>query len=242
MDTNIAAFFDIDGTFYRDSLLVEHFKKLVKHEIIDPIVWHSNVKSQFQNWDQRQGSYDMYLLDVVTEYQKHLIGVNYEDIDFIAREIIKSKSDRVYKFTKEKIREHLKLGHKVIFISGSPDFLVSKMANKYKATDYRGSIYHMDENKCFNGKITPMWDSESKKKAIKELSEIYEVDLSKSFAYGDTSGDFTMLNSAGNPVTINPTKELLTKIMESDDVKEKIKIIVERKDVTYKLSPENIEF
>ncbi|MEG2456718.1 MAG: threonine synthase [Clostridia bacterium] len=32
---NIAAFFDIDGTLYRDSLMVEHFKKLIKYEIID---------------------------------------------------------------------------------------------------------------------------------------------------------------------------------------------------------------
>ncbi|ALP02292.1 hypothetical protein PCZ31_0337 [Clostridioides difficile] len=32
---NIAAFFDIDGTLYRDSLMVEHFKKLIKYDIID---------------------------------------------------------------------------------------------------------------------------------------------------------------------------------------------------------------
>ena len=30
----IAAFFDIDGTLYRDSLMVEHFKKLIKYDII----------------------------------------------------------------------------------------------------------------------------------------------------------------------------------------------------------------
>ena len=27
---NVAAFFDIDGTIYRDSLLIEHFKMLVQ--------------------------------------------------------------------------------------------------------------------------------------------------------------------------------------------------------------------
>ena len=30
---NIGAFFDIDGTIYRDSLMVEHFKKLEKRII-----------------------------------------------------------------------------------------------------------------------------------------------------------------------------------------------------------------
>ena len=31
----IAAFFDIDGTIYRNALLIEHFKKLIKYELFD---------------------------------------------------------------------------------------------------------------------------------------------------------------------------------------------------------------
>ncbi|MEG0642009.1 MAG: HAD-IB family hydrolase, partial [Clostridium sp.] len=30
---NIAAFFDIDGTLYREGLITEVFKKLIKYEI-----------------------------------------------------------------------------------------------------------------------------------------------------------------------------------------------------------------
>ncbi len=37
-----------------------------------------------------------------------------------------------------------------------------------------------------------MWDSDSKRKAINELVEKYNIDLKKSYAYGDTSGDFSM--------------------------------------------------
>lgn len=33
---NTAAFFDIDGTLFRNSLMIEHFKKLIKYEVIDP--------------------------------------------------------------------------------------------------------------------------------------------------------------------------------------------------------------
>ena len=57
----IAAFFDIDGTLYRDSLMVEHFKKLIRYEVVDPLVWHSNTKKNFHDWDKRQGNYDDYL-------------------------------------------------------------------------------------------------------------------------------------------------------------------------------------
>ncbi len=31
---NIAAFFDIDGTLYRDSLLIEQFRKLIQYDLI----------------------------------------------------------------------------------------------------------------------------------------------------------------------------------------------------------------
>ena len=30
----IAAFFDIDGTIYRNALLIEHFKKMIKYELL----------------------------------------------------------------------------------------------------------------------------------------------------------------------------------------------------------------
>ena len=86
-----------------------------------------------------------------------------------------------------------------------------------------------------------MWDSNSKKKAINELVEKYNINLNNSYAYGDTSGDYTMFKSVGCPFAINPTKELIGKIKEDNNLKEKINLIVERKDVTYKLDMNSIE-
>ena len=54
------------------------------------------------------------------------------------------------------------------------------------------------------------------------------------------TGDFSMFENVGNPTTINPTKELIDKINSNDRVKDKIKIIVERKDVIYEL-PSNVK-
>ncbi len=75
-----------------------------------------------------------------------------------------------------------------------------------------------------------------------ELKEKYNIDLENSYAYGDTSGDLTMLKSVGIPYCINPTRELLGKVMANDDLREKIKVIVERKDVTYNLDIDTIQF
>ena len=52
---NIAAFLDIDGTLYRNSLMIDHFKKMVKYEIVDPGLWHSTLKTPFDEWRKRMG-------------------------------------------------------------------------------------------------------------------------------------------------------------------------------------------
>ena len=44
-----------------------------------------------------------------------------------------------------------------------------------------------------------------------------------------------MFKSVGIPYAINPTKELLDKVMKDEEIRNKIKVIVERKDVTYSL-------
>ena len=233
-----AAFFDIDGTLYRDSLMVEHFKKLVKYDIIDQKAWFEHARDTFMDWDKRQGNYDDYLDDVCELYVNSLIGLDKTCIDFTSDQVIKLKSDRVYKYTRSRIKWHLDNNHIVIFISGSPNFLVEKMAEKYNVTDFIGSDY-IFENEVFNGTVIPMCDSASKNTAIDNFIEKYDIDLSKSYAYGDTNGDINMLRRVGNPVAINPTKELLANINNDPIIYNIAKIIVERKDIIYEL-PTNI--
>lgn len=231
----VAAFFDIDGTIYREGLITEVFKKIIKYELVAENKWYKEVRPSFIQWDKRQGDYDTYLLKMVDIYTEAIVGINQYHIDYIAKKVIEQKGDRVYTFSRERIKWHKDKGHVVIAISGSPIELVKEMSLKYNMDDYRGTIYKIDENNLYSGDIIPMWDSESKKKAIADLTEKYDIDLENSYAYGDTTGDFNMLNSVGNPFAINPTKELLSKIMDNDDIRKKINVVVERKDVTYKM-------
>ncbi len=129
----------------------------------------------------------------------------------------------------------------MIAISGSPVELVREMAQKYGMDDYRGTVYQIGENGIYNGQIVPMWDSKSKREAVVEMARKHRIDLSQSFAYGDTAGDFSMLGLVGNPFAINPTRELLSRIKEDESLREKVTVIVERKDVTYRLNVNTLE-
>lgn len=229
----IGAFFDIDGTLYRDSLMIEHFKKLLKYEVVEPSLWYGHVEKTYNKWKTRRGNYEDYMEELAEIYIDAIKNLNKYDTAFITKQVIDLKWDSVYKFTRERIKQHQAKGHHVFFISGSPDYLVEAMADKYQATECIGTKYLTDEKGNFTGEIIRMWDADSKKKAIKMLTEKYDIDLSQSYAYGDTNGDYTMLCSVGNGYAINPTHELLTRLSETDHVR----IIVERKDVIYELDP-----
>lgn len=232
---NIAAFLDIDGTLYRNSLMIEHFKKLVKYEVVDPGIWHTSVKEAFVEWRKRVGEYEDYMLELVDIYYEALKGRRAADLEFISNQVINLNGDIVYKYTRNRILWHQQQGHKVFFISGSPSFLVGKMAQKYQIDGFRGTDYLTDDQGRFTGEVVPMWDSISKNKAIEDFVKQYDIDLSQSYAYGDTNGDLSMLSLVGHPVAINPAKELLLNIKHSPRLKESATIIIERKDVIYKL-------
>ncbi|HHV31970.1 HAD-IB family hydrolase [Caproiciproducens sp. LBM24188] len=231
-----AAFFDIDGTISREGLISEMFKKMIKYELIDNSKWYNEVEPAFTRWDRRTGDYDSYLQKMVDIYTETVKSTNAFHIEYIAKKVIEQKGERVYTYTRDRIKWHKEQGHVVIAISGSPIELVREMSRKYGMDDYRGTIYQIGPNGIYNGEIIPMWDSVSKRKAILEMADKYGIDLSQSYAYGDTNGDFTMMKLVGNPFAINPTRELLSHILQDNELKQRITVIIERKDVTYRLN------
>ncbi|HET0690783.1 TPA: HAD-IB family hydrolase [Streptococcus pneumoniae] len=226
MNKPIAAIFDIDGTIFRDSLLLKHMEKCVSYDVFPNSV-NSEIKFHKNAWENRELDYDDYLYIAATLYTKYIADKDILDIDFVAKKVIEKESKKLYRYTRDRIKWHKEQGHQIIFISGFPDFLVSKMAEKLGADIWYASNYLQLDSK-YTGEVIPMWDSTSKLQVLKKLF----IDFEKSYAYGDTTGDFTMLQSVGFPTAINPNKKLLDKItMEKLDCK----IIIERKDVIYKL-------
>lgn len=236
-----AAFFDIDGTLYREGMITAIFKKLIKSDIISNEVWYKELKERYNKWDKRQGNYDDYLIRMAEIYIEAIAGLHKTQIEFIAEKVIEQSGDRVYTFTRDRIQWHKEQGHKVITVSGSPYELVRAISQKYGFDVYVGSVYELGEDHRYTGKVMPMWDSENKRKAVADLVAKYDINLEESYAYGDTAGDFQMLKSVGHPFAINPTKELVEKISTDPVVRKKAKIIVERKDMIYRLTADCLD-
>lgn len=239
---NTAAFFDIDGTLYREGLITEVFKKLVKYEIIPAERWYKEVKPEYDRWDKRKGNYDDYLLKMAGIYIEAIKGLHRSQIEFIAKNVVSQKGDRVYSYTRDRIKWHKKKGHKTLTISGSPVELVKEMAIKHEFDDYVGAVYTRDKDDIYTGNVISMWNSEDKKKAVEMLVKKYNIDLNKSYAYGDTSGDFSMMKMVNNPVCVNPTRKLAEEILNDSELVNRANIIVERKDMIYKLKAKDVNY
>lgn len=230
----IAAFFDIDGTIARNSLMVSHFLQLIQMSIIDEKVWYEELRDFYELYEKRLDHYDNYLLELAKILKREIQNIEVDFNEHIAKFVVKKYGEQVYKYTRDRMEYHKENNHKIIFISGSPDFLVGEMANFYGATDFSGTNFFHKDN-FYTGTVEPMWDSDSKKKEILNFVEKYEVDLESSYAYGDTIGDLSMFHLVGNPVAINPTKSLMEILQEDEELLEKILIVVERKNVIYRL-------
>lgn len=233
---NIAAFFDIDGTLVRESILIKHFKKLVKYGIIPEVHWFNSIKSKYEAFERRHGDFDDYLDEVSSVYKEKLVGLHKSLINFTAQQVIDEGGEMVYRYTRDRIKYHKSQGHLVFFISGSPDFLVEKLAARYGITGFRGTHYDFDEDDIFNGDIIQMWDSNSKEREFLSIQEEYNIDFSKSYAYGDTNGDYSMLETMGHGIAINPSKKLLEMIRDNEELSKKVEIIIERKDIIYSVT------
>lgn len=230
-----AAFFDIDGTLFREGLITEIFKKLVTYEIVEPDRWYREVQPEFENWKKRQGDYDAYMMKMMNIFMDAVRGLHKTQMEFIARNIVAQKGERVYVYTRDRIKWHKSQGHKVISISGSPSEFITEFAKKYGFYDFAASEYKINSDSYYTGEVIPMWDTDSKKAAVDRFIEKYNIDLNRSYAYGDTSGDFNMLKMVKHPTTINPTRELIEQVKEDPELAEKLQIVVERKDMIYKL-------
>lgn len=84
--------------------------------------YQEHVEEAFKLWDTRVGDYDEYLDKLVEAYVKAMEGLPVSYNDFISDQVVYLKGNRVYSYTRDQIKWHKEQGHKVIFISGSPDF------------------------------------------------------------------------------------------------------------------------
>ena len=223
------AVFDIDGTIFRSSLIIELSHELVLRKIF-PQTAKKEIEKEYLAWVNRKGTYEAYINKVVKIYIKHIKGQRYTQVKRIAEKVIAYQKDRVYRYTRDLIQQLKKQKYLLAAISGSPSYIVEAYAKKIGFNLFFGTEMEVKAGK-FTGKVKNLDSAFYKASIVRTIVKKYpSINLKNSVAVGDTESDIKMLSLVGKPMAFNPNFEL-ARIAKA----KKWSMIVERKNVVYNI-------
>lgn len=224
------AFFDVDGTIFRSSLLIEIVEALIK-EGIYPAEAEDMYLDSLRAWRNREGGYDDYIADVISAFLTHMKGVHYGDFADVGRRVVAIQSKRVYRYTRDLVKELKAQGYFLVAISQSPKTLLDEFCDQYGFDKVYGRVYEIGPQDRFTGVVLEEHLIKNKANIVKRVFERQpELSHEHSLAVGDTDGDISLLESVTRAICFNPNAALYTHAKRNG-----WEVVVERKDVIYKL-------
>lgn len=113
----------------------------------------------------------------------------------------------IYKEARELIDVHKAAGHDLIIISASATLLVEPIAKELGFTTIIASEVEEEDGKLTGGLVSYLKGA-AKAEAVADLARTNGYDLDLCYAYSDSFTDVPMLESVGNPVAVNPDRQL----------------------------------
>jgi HAD superfamily hydrolase (TIGR01490 family) len=223
------AVFDIDGTVFRSSLLIELVEALIDRGIF-PSDAREVYASAHEDWLNRNGEYSVYIKKVVEAFARHVKGQKYGDVADVAGEVIESKKGRVYRYTRDLIKELKTNGYFILGVSHSPKFIVDGFGYELGFNKTYGTFYESGASDRFTGTIEDEHVIMNKSAILKRAIEKEKLTLEGSYGVGDTESDVSMLELVETPIAFNPNR-----VLYRHAKKHEWKVVVERKDVIYEI-------
>ena len=100
------AFFDIDGTVFRSSLLVELVEGCIQKGIFPDLVREQYIH-EYEAWRNREGTYEAYIHAVVAAFLGHIRGVYYGDFADVGREVVEIHGKLIYRYTRDLVTDRV---------------------------------------------------------------------------------------------------------------------------------------
>ena len=223
------AVFDIDGTVFRSSLLIELVEALIEKDIFPKDARDTYAPAQ-EEWLNRTGEYGPFIKKVVESFAEHAKGKEYGEVADTAGEIIEAKKGRTYRYTRDLIAELKGNGYYLLGISHSPKFIVDGFGYELGFDKTYGTFYETGPTDRFTGAIIDEHLIMNKSSILKRAVEKNNLTLHGSYGVGDTESDISMLDMVETPIAFNPNRLLYRHAKQKG-----WKVVVERKDVIYEI-------
>lgn len=223
------AVFDVDGTIFRSSLLIQVVNKLIENGSF-PADSRTVYEREYQRWLDREGDYQEYIDAVVKTFVGHLKGLHYGALADAAEEVVEEQSKRVYRYTRDLLKELKRKDYFLLAVSHSPKTVLDKFCPRLGFDKVYGMVYEIGPQDLFTGKVIDEHLIFNKANILKRAVEKENLTLEDSIGVGDTETDVAFLEMVENPICFNPNMKLYKQAKRMG-----WKVVVERKDVIYEL-------
>jgi HAD superfamily hydrolase (TIGR01490 family) len=202
-DTKIGAFFDLDGTLTSGSSLEWNYFLALRTQKEIPAknywLWLAHAsRLALKGIAQMSHANKMYLRGVASA--------------------LRGSAPKFLPQAMQQMVWHARQGHFIAIISGSLEVLAKDAAKKITdewGTRGMSNAIHVvatqleERAGCWTGRIIgPARIGAAKAESVRSLAAELKLDLSRSYAYGNTASDIPMLAAVGRPATVNASPDL----------------------------------
>ena len=204
---SVAAFFDVDGTIVNTTVVhyYAYFVTQDRSRLGRGLFWAAFTPQLLS----------LFILDKISRsafnrvFYRRYRGMEASRLRTLAEELLEEElKPRLFSDAVARIEQHQAQGERVVFVTGSLDFIVAPLARMLGVKDVI-AVRMSEANGLLTGELAGLpIGNEEKARRVRTFAEAQEIDLAESFAYGDSRADLPMLRCVGHPVVVNPRGKL----------------------------------
>lgn len=201
-----AAFFDLDKTIIARSSPLALSRSFLREGLIQRGTLLKSMYAQLVF--QLMGADENKMERIREESAKLTAGWEADKVRAVVTEVLEEViSPLIYAEALELMHDHRAAGRLICIVSSSPEEIVAPLAHMLRVDRWIATRPTIEDGK-YTGGLDFYAYGPHKAEAMKSLAEELGLDLDASFAYSDSVTDLPMLERVGNPVVVNPDKDL----------------------------------
>ena len=201
MAPQIAAFFDLDNTIIPGRAIERDYFLLLRRQGLVGI--RDFARSAL--WLLRE--IPPFSLDPLRRHKPYLAGKLVATIESQARAFFWEKvCPRISEDARRAIEAHQAQNHRIVLLTGCPDFLVEPLATFLKIEQIAAGRLERNGPVYTGHMIDPYPYRHGKRVVAEQLAADHGFDLSASYMYGDSPGDLPVFEAVGHPRVVNPIR------------------------------------
>ena len=201
-----AAFFDLDKTIIARSSPLALGRSFFREGLISRSFLLKSIYAQLVF--QITGADENKMEKVREAAAKLTVGWEVDRVRQIVNDVLEEVvTPLIYAEALELIHDHRAAGRVIFLVSSSPEEIVEPLAGMLRIDRFIATKARVEDGR-YTGDLEFYAYGPQKAEAIRAVADDLGIALKDSFAYSDSVTDLPMLEAVGNPVAVNPDKDL----------------------------------